>query len=214
MNLLLLLFLSLLSFCPFAGCTTTPQGGPALPLYRDSTLTPEWISADSLEGRSVHNVGLFSLTNQNGEKITQSEMQGNISIVNFFFTRCPSLCPRLTRSMARVQDSLRGVANLQIFSLSVTPDIDSVPVLKAYADANGVQSGRWHLLTGKKSDIYQLAHESFFAGVDTGAAAFLHTETFYLLDAERRIRGVYNGTLGTDMVLLISDVRTLAAQGN
>jgi len=113
--------------------------------------------------------------------------------------------------MARLQDSLDGIDDLLLLSFSVTPDVDSVPILRDYAATYGADPARWHLMTGRKREIYDLARTSFFADVDTTDDAFLHSETFWLLDRTGRIRGVYNGTLGADVVNLIGDVRRLSA---
>ena len=199
-----------LLFVAFSGgCGEAEENVSALPYYNDESLTPLWVAADSVDGRIAHKVGNFSLTDQNDGVVTQKVMEGNITVVDFFFTSCPALCPKLTRSMLRIQDSIQGEPGVQLLSLSVTPEQDSVPVLKAYAEANGIDDAQWHLLTGSHSAIYSAAREHYFADVDTGANAFLHTETFYLVDGQRRIRGVYNGTLATDVVQLVEDIRTL-----
>ena len=196
----------------FVGCNQSPKDVSSLPYFNDSVMTPRWIPSDSVDRLALHHIGQFSLTNQQGETVTQDVMNGNITVVDFFFTRCPGICPKLSKNMARVQDSLAKTENILLLSYSVTPDVDSVSVLKSYADAHGAIDGVWHLLTGEKRIIYDLARTSFFADVDTGDDAFLHTELFYLIDGDRRIRGVYNGTLGTDVVQLVKDIRILQSE--
>lgn len=201
-------FLLPLLFC--FGCGLESNESTSLPYYNDTTLTPLWVQADSVDVLVPHHVGSFTLTDQNNQSVTQQAMDGKVSVVDFFFTSCPGLCPKLTRSMLRVQDSLQDYQDVRLFSYSVTPEKDSVPVLKAYAEANGINDAKWHLLTGTHQAIYSAARQSYFADVDTGARAFLHTETLYLLDGDRRIRGIYNGTLATDVSQLIADVRELS----
>lgn len=208
-TLLVLRSIVCLSFVFGIGCGETEENLASLPYYNDATLTPLWVSADSVDQLVPHRIGAFSLTDQGNALITQEGMEGKITVVDFFFTSCPALCPKLTRSMVRIQDSVRGEPGVQLLSLSVTPEQDSVPVLKAYAEANDIDGAQWHLLTGSHRAIYSAAREHYFADVDTGTSAFLHTETFYLVDGERRIRGVYNGTLATDVVQLVEDIRTL-----
>ncbi|MCB0711420.1 MAG: SCO family protein [Ignavibacteriae bacterium] len=191
------------------GCADEPSLSSGVPYFNEATLTPLWVRADSVEKVITHRIGDFSLQDQDGEGFTQSAMEGKITVVDFFFTSCPGICPILSKNMARIQDSLKGEDGLLLLSYSVTPEADSVPILKKYAEAQGAIEGTWYLLTGNKSEIYGLARESFFANVDTGADAFLHTELFYLIDEDRHIRGVYNGTLGTDVVRLVEDIRML-----
>ena len=181
----------------------------SVPYFNGADLTPLWISSDSVDLLVPHTTGSFSLTNQNGEHVTEQEMENRITVVDFFFTSCPGICPTLSKNMARVQDSLKDLDDILLLSYSVTPEVDSVPVLKKYAEAQGAVDGTWHLLTGDRNSIYDLARTSYFADVDTSADAFLHTELFYLIDGDRRIRGVYNGTLGTDVVRLVEDIRAL-----
>ena len=200
----LILFLLLL-----VSCGKEESESTRLPYFDDSDMTPVWVAPDSVDMALTHTIGEFSLTDQDGKTVTQDMMNNQITVVDFFFTRCPGICPTLSKNMARVQDSLKSLDDLLLLSYSVTPDVDSVPVLKKYAEAQGAIEGTWHLLTGNKEEIYDLARESYFSDVDTGANAFLHTELFYLIDGERRIRGVYNGTLGTDVARLIEDIQVL-----
>lgn len=184
----------------------------SVPYFNDVSLTPLWVLSDSVNRLISHQVGSFSLTNQNDRVVNDNAMDDKITVVDFFFTRCPGICPKLSKNMARIQDSLAETEDILLLSYSVTPDVDSVPVLKKYADAHGAIDGVWHLLTGEKKMIYDLARTSFFADVDTGDNAFLHTELFYLIDGNRRIRGVYNGTLGTDVVQLVKDIQALRSE--
>jgi len=196
-----------------AGCfESSEEPVTTLPYFNDTTLTPLWVSGDSVEAAISHRAGPFSFVDQRGESTTEALLDGKVTVVDFFFTTCPSLCPKLTRNMLRLQDSLTGVSDAMLLSISVTPERDSVPVLAAYAEANGIDYDRWRLLTGTHSMVYGTARGSFFADVDTGPRAFLHSETFYLLDGNRRIRGVYNGTLGTDIVQLVEDIRALETE--
>ena len=192
-----------------AGCGEERAKSPLLPYYNDSTLTPLFVADDSVETRITHKVGDFRLTDQNGREVTGEMMEGRITVIDFFFTRCPGICPTLSDNLARLQDSLSDVDDLLLLSFSVTPDIDSVPILKDYAETYGADDDVWRLMTGDRTSIYSFASTSLFADVDTGQDSFLHSETFFLIDQKRRIRGVYNGTLGAEVVNLIADVRAM-----
>lgn len=115
--------------------------------------------------------------------------------------------------MKVVQDSFQHDKNFIIASYSVMPDRDSVPMLRSYATKNQIIDNKWHLLTGDKKQIYQLARKSYFAdenlGVQKGENDFLHTENFILVDKNLHIRGIYNGTLSLEIEQLIKDIQAL-----
>ena len=183
-----------------------------LPFYHTADFTPQWIS-DKSQLDTLHSLANFEFTNQNNQKITQENLRGKIHVACFFFTLCPSLCPKIMGNMKAVQDSFQHDKNLIIASYSVMPDRDSVPMLRSYATKNQIIDNKWHLLTGDKKQIYQLARKSYFAdenlGVQKGENDFLHTENFILVDKNLRIRGIYNGTLSLEIEHLIKDIRAL-----
>ena len=155
----------------------------------------------------------FSFTDQDGKTVTEKTVDGKIYVADFFFTRCGSICPKMTGNMALLQTRFNDDDDVIFLSHSVTPTMDSVPALKKYAEEKGVISGKWHLLTGDKDAIYTIAKKQYYAGDTVGyyqtGNEFLHTENFILVDKHRRIRGVYNGTLALEMERLGDDVETL-----
>ena len=144
-----------------------------------------------------HTIPDFSFTNQNGKIITQKDYEGKIYVADFFFTTCPTICPKMTKNMTWLQNQIKNNPKVMLLSHSVTPDIDSVPVLKKYAIEKGVIDDKWNLVTGDKKDIYYIARKSYLA-VKTGKPEELydmvHTENFVLIDSKRRVRGFYDGT--------------------
>lgn len=181
--------------------------GPALPFYNSPDLTPEWIATPG--SRSLHTVSAFALTNQDGRTITNREVDGKICVVNFFFTTCGGICPRMMLQLKRVQDSTETNADLVFLSHTVLPETDSVARLQRYAKKMGI-AGNWWLLTGDKKSIYELARSSYFANEEaTQENGFLHTENCLLVDGRGRIRGVYNATLQLEMDRLIRHIRIL-----
>ena len=145
--------------------------------------------------------------------ISEKTVANKIYVADFFFTRCGSICPKMTADMGILQDKYKDDNGVLLLSHSVTPEMDSVPVLKRYAENKGIISGKWHLLTGDKTAIYAIAKQQYYAGDIIGyyqtGNEFLHTENFILIDKKRRIRGVYNGTLPLEMERLIDDITTL-----
>ena len=122
----------------------------------------------------------------------------------------------MTRHLKLVQDEFRNDTTVVLLSYSVTPWIDTVDKLKIFADKNGINSTNWHLLTGNKGEIYTLARQSYFAEEDLGftrdSTEFLHTEHVLLVDKNKRIRGIYNGTLQLEAEQLIEDIKTLTKE--
>lgn len=195
----------------FIFCSCTGGNKKALPYYASSDFTPEWIAAD--RAATFYQVPDFSFTDQDGKHVSKKDLDNKITVVNFFFTSCPGICKKLTASMEKVQAAFAGQAEVQLLSHSVTPERDSLPVLKKYAAEHDVQSGKWHLLTGKRNEIYSIARNGYFADEDMGwkqdSTTFLHTENILLVDGQHHIRGVYKGTIPRDVDDLINDIRQL-----
>ncbi|GAB5474866.1 MAG: SCO family protein [Maribacter sp.] len=175
-------------------------------------VNPELVDSTLQYIRKYHTIGDFSLTNQNGQTITQKTYEGKIYIADFFFTTCPTICPIMTMNMASIQDKIGD--EVLLLSHSVTPNIDSVAQLKKYALEKGVDDTKWNLVTGDKKQIYELARKSYLAvktDGDGGPYDMIHTENFILVDKERRIRGFYDGTKTEDMEQLLNDLEVLKA---
>lgn len=185
----------------------------ALPFMNKPDFTPEWIQPQDPAYAHIHRVPAFSFTDQDGNTISEKTVEGKIYVADFIFTRCGSICPKMTAGMSLLQEKFKNDEDVLFLSHSVTPEADSVPVLKKYAIEKGVISGKWHLLTGDKEAIYRLAKKEYYAGDTIGyyqsGNEFLHTENFILLDKHRRIRGVYNGTLPLEMERLADDITAL-----
>jgi protein SCO1/2 len=152
------------------------------------------------------------LINQNGETITKEDFEGKIYVADFFFTRCQTICPIMAVNMKDLQEEFKNDPDLKFLSHSVTPVMDSVPVLRAYADKNEAIDGKWEITTGDKRHIYGLARKSYFAVLDEGDGGdqdFIHTEQFILVDQKGQIRGFYDGTEKEEMQRIIDDISIL-----
>ena len=168
-----------------------------LPIYSPRDINPELVDSTVQHIGNDHKIADFAFTNQNGEVITQKDYENTIYVADFFFTTCPTICPKMTDNMVWLQNQLKSNPEVKLLSFSVTPDIDTPDVLKKYAQEKGVDDSRWNLVTGDKKDIYYLARKSYLA-VKTGKPEELydmvHTENFILVDKNKRIRGFYDGT--------------------
>ena len=183
-----------------------------LPVYNPSDFNPELVDKSLQSINKNHTVADFRLINQNGKLITQEDYLDKIYVTDFFFTRCPSICPIMTDNLIKIQEEFFNNDDIMLLSLSVTPIMDSVPVLREYADKKGVIDSKWNITTGDKKHIYELARKSYFAVVeegDGGLQDFIHTPNFILVDKKKQIRGIYDGTDDDEILRLISDIRIL-----
>ena len=144
--------------------------------------------------------------------MTQNTFSDKIYITDFFFTTCQTICPIMTGHMKEIQEAFKDDEEVLLLSHSVTPEIDSVEVMYAYAEKNNAIRGKWHLVTGDKKQIYKLARKSYFTTKsegDGGKYDMVHTENFVLIDKEKRIRGVYDGTNPEEIQQAIEDIKIL-----
>lgn len=181
-----------------------------LPYYHTPDFTPLWLAKAP---DTLHRIAPFTFKDQSGQDFSDKVLRSSIYVADFFFTSCPSICPTLTKHMKLVADSFRNNKDIKFLSFSVDPERDNVNRLHAYARKFGIDSSQWHLLTGSKSAIYKLARQSYFAekelGFNKDSTRFLHTEHFLLIDKDRHIRGIYNGTVQLEMYRLAEDIRIL-----
>ena len=182
-----------------------------LPYYDDASFTPHWFDDAPPEG--FHRIPSFELTDQEGNTITERTFHDKIYVVDFFFTSCPGICPKMTKNMHVLQEEFIDDDNVLLLAHSVTPDYDSVSVLRAYAEKKGIQSEKWHLVTGDRKQIYHLGRDFYFVEEDLGlqksADDFLHTENFVLIDQNKYIRGIHNGLSKSSVQQLIADIKLL-----
>lgn len=187
-----------------------------LPYYDTAQFTPLWLDSGDDAIAQVHQVGEFSLTNQHGDTVDSQTTEGKIYVTSFFFSTCPGICPTLKSKLSRVQEAYADNESVLILSHSIRPTSDTVQILKDYASANNITSANWHLLTGERDSIYQLAKQSYFASEDLGEQAsleeFLHTENLLLIDQDRHIRGVYNGLSNASVSYLLQDINVLLGE--
>lgn len=159
-----------------------------------------------------HTIGSFSLTDADSNRITGAVMDGKICVVDFFFTTCKTICPKMSNQLMRVQHKFRDREDVNILSFTVDPVNDTPSRLREYALKHRAVAGKWHFITGEKDSIYNLAKTSFFLTAMEGggdADAFLHSDQFLLIDKKKRIRGYYDGTDQFEVKKLIEDINVL-----
>lgn len=192
-----------------------PEQKP-LPVINPVDLDDEMVDPEMLRIGYGHRVGNFSFLNQEGETITQEEVEGKVYVAEYFFTTCGTICPRMNKQMRRIQFEFAANDDVRLMSFTVDPDVDTVAQMKRYADDHGAKIGQWHFLTGSKEDLYALARKSFFVlkpaeaqNLGDVGSDFIHTNNFVLVDQKGRIRGYYDGTSKTEVDELMLDIQRL-----
>jgi len=218
MGLSIALFLPLVSY--FIVKLSGEDAVPMPPRYFADSVSATIKDGKTRYDTVWHRIPDFSFTNQLGQTITPNEFKGKVLVVNTFFTRCPNICPGLTRNVRKLQQSFENPkrkkygdsAIVYFVSLSVDPMRDSVMALKRWADRFHVNGDNWSLLTGPKDKIYDLLLNDFKLAVQGGDGVdsnFIHSEKVMLLDRDRVIRGFYNGLDSVAMGNLASDIGRL-----
>ena len=185
-----------------------------LPIFAPGkNVNQELVDSTVVHIKKQHHISNFSLTNQNGKTITQQDYANKIYVADFFFTTCGTICPIMTSNMKKVQQAILLDKDVMLLSHTVTPEIDTVAQLKRYAKEKGVIAEKWNLVTGSKKDIYNLARKSYLVAkydpTKDDAYGIVHTENFVLVDKQRRIRGMYDGTDDEDIERLLADIAIL-----
>ena len=183
-----------------------------LPVYNSRRMQPTWLHEDPVPEKDIHHVLDFNFTDQQGQGKSLADLDGKIYVSYFFFASCSGICLKMAEELKRVQDSFSEHDEVRIVGHSVTPGVDTVTSLATYGKQKGINPKRWHLLTGEKKEIFDLARKSYFAvtdGKDDDYKNLIHTENLVLVDKEKMIRGVYNGTYPQDVNRLMEDLAVL-----
>ena len=209
-KLLILLFLLSFPAAFYVILSTGKTNFIHLPFIGERELAPN--GKDTI----YHSVPAFKFVNQDGDTITDKSYEGKIVVANYFFTTCKSICPKMATELQRVQEGFAYTNGLvQLLSHTVDPENDSVPVLKAYANEVHADTKMWNFVTGDKKQLYDIARNGYLVNAmegDGGPDDFIHSELFVLVDKEKHIRGVYDGTNIKEVNSLLDDIKVLIAE--
>ncbi|WP_425392684.1 SCO family protein [Ekhidna sp.] len=197
------LILTVVSFFILAACTQQ-SGSERLPILGNKVFEEN----DTI----YHTIADFKLVDQDSSIVTNDTFDNKIYVADFFFTSCPTICPTMKAQMLRVYESYENNDQVAILSHTIDPTYDSVALLKDYAERLGVKSDKWKFVTGNQDSIYDLAEGSYMSIVDEDSDApggYIHSGAFLLVDKQRRIRGVYDGTVPEQVDVLINDIEKL-----
>ncbi len=178
-----------------------------LPFYESRDFTPRWSTVE-------HRVAPFQLLDQGNREFTDRDLDGKVHVASFLFTSCPGVCPTLVERLKPVQAAIRGRQDVVMVSYSVTPRTDTPAVLADFGALRDIDPETWRLVTGDLAEIQRVIRESYFADDERGGSEgvesrLIHTEKVILVDGQRRLRGIYNGTHAFEMERLIEDIEAL-----
>ena len=212
-DFLIILFFIIFGAIAVSGFVWVLTPKQILPVYQPAMIDPKLVDESIQFVKKYHTIAPFTMTNQNGQTITEKDYENKVYVADFFFTTCPSICPIMTKNMFSLQEKLKTkYPEVKLLSYSVTPEIDTIDQLKRYAVENKVDDKIWNLVTGDKKEIYILARKSYLVVQNDGNGGphdMIHTENFVLIDKENRIRGYYDGTDINEMDRLITEIGML-----
>jgi len=188
-----------------------------LPIYGEKIPVSKTVQGKQVTDTIYHQIPAWSLTNQEGKVVTDKDFEGKIYVADFFFASCPSICPKMTRQMYRLQWKLKDAAfdDIKLISHTVDPENDTPERLKRYGEKTDADFNKWTFLTGNKRDIYELGVLGYLVSTREDALApggFLHTEKFVLVDRKGHIRGYYDGTNSEDVDRCADEIKLLLKQ--
>ncbi|WP_083422073.1 SCO family protein [Arsenicibacter rosenii] len=192
------------------------QSGPdKLPVLGEKKVVRKLVDGKQVTDTVYHAIPRFSFVSQNGDTVTEKTLSDKIYVADFFFTTCPTICPKMKTQMKRVYDRFKGNKAVMLLSHTIDPEHDSVAVLKEFADGLGVKGNQWLFVTGSKEKIYEIGQDSYMvtAAEDKSApGGVVHSGAFILVDKEKHVRGVYDGTTEKGVNQLMSDMDKLLAE--
>lgn len=200
-----ILLLTLLIF----GCHSESD---RLPILGERQAIRKTVNGKEIIDSVYHQIPDFSFVSQYGDTITAKTLDGKVYIADFFFTTCPTICPKMKTQMKRVYDHFKGNAEVMILSHTIDPTHDSVAVLREFAEGLGVKDRQWLFVTGDKDKIYEIGQDSYMvtaAEDKTAPGGVVHSGAFILVDKAKHVRGVYDGTTESGVDKLMKDIDTL-----
>ena len=197
-------------FCMMA--CSAKKADEKLPIYGRKQIVVKEVDGKAVSDTVYHTIRDFSFVNQDSLEVTNATFDGQVYVADFFFTSCPTICPKMKKQMLRVYNKFESDPQVSILSHTIDPKYDSVSVLKDFSDRLGVKSPKWNFVTGDMDDIYDIGERSYMitAGADENApGGYIHSGAFLLVDKDRRVRGIYDGTLADEVDVLINDIPRL-----
>jgi protein SCO1/2 len=208
-----LLFAGLAILLAFTACTV-PGGTDTLPILGER---------DVVNGDTVyHAIPDFSFINQDSQVVNNETFAGKAYVADFFFVSCPTICPKVSKQMKRLYDRFQDEEQFLLLAHTIDPVRDTVGRLSVYAEGMGVESSKWHFVTGEKDELYAIADDYFSIALENPDApgGFDHSGRIILVDPQRRVRSFCDGTdpasvdkFMEDIEILLKEIKKDSAQG-
>jgi protein SCO1/2 len=183
-----------------------------LPIYGNRDVKVSVVDGKQVIDTIYATVPNFTLINQNGDTVTESIIEGKITVVDFFFTSCPTICPIMKREMIRVYQEFQQNEKVIMLSHTIDPEHDTIEVLQDYSRRLGSDGKQWQFLTGERTYIYELAEKGYYSTAmadSTEPGGFVHSGGLILIDEKKRVRGIFDGTNSADTDKLIEAIHLL-----
>lgn len=187
----------------------------ALPVIGKKRVVTKQVNGKTVKDTVQHRIPSFRFIDQDSTVVTEDTFDGSIYVADFFFTSCPTICPKMTENMHKVYKAFKDNEKVMFLSHTVDPKRDTPAALKNYAQKLGVSSDKWKFVTGPMDSIYKVGKQGYLAAMQKDKSApggFLHSGQFFLVDEKKRIRGIYRGTKDKSVKKLKQDIRTLLKQ--
>lgn len=197
--------------------TGCQSGDDKLPILGQRGAVTKVVDGKPVTDSTYQTIPEFAFVSQYGDTVTASTLAGKIYVADFFFTSCPTICPKMKVQLKRVYEKYKGNAGVMLLSHTIDPAHDSVPVLKEFADNLGVTGRQWLLVTGDRDKIYDIGQNSYMVTAQadpTAPGGVVHSGAFILVDKSRHIRGIYDGTTEAGVDKLMADMDRLLAEYN
>ncbi|MCF0060675.1 SCO family protein [Dyadobacter chenwenxiniae] len=183
-----------------------------LPILGERDVVKKTVDGKEVVDTVFNAIPAFTFVNQEGDTVSEKIVEGKIYVADFFFTTCPTICPVMKRQMVKVYNQYKGNPDVMILSHSIDPDHDTPQVLKKFATDLGISGDQWQFLTGEKEKIYEIGQKKYLSTAKedkTADGGYIHSGAFILVDKEKHIRGMYDGTTEEGTQKLIADIKTL-----
>ena len=205
-------FASVFIFLIIFSLTSCNSGEQKLPILGERDWIKKTVDGKEVVDTIYNTIPPFSFVNQNSDTVTENIIKDKIYVTDFFFTTCPTICPVMKRQMLKVYEKFKGNKDVMILSHTIDPEHDTPQVLNTFAKDLGVTGNQWQFLTGPKEKIYEIGLKSYMVVAKEDKSAeggFLHSGAFVLVDKDKHVRGIYDGTTEEGTKRIIADIQTL-----
>ena len=201
------IWLTMIIITVAAGCETKK-----LPYLGEPDVVNKVIDGKEKEEKIYPTIPDFSFTNQDKQTVTQADFKNKVYVADFFFVTCPTICPIMKKNMLTVYKEFKDNPDVKILSHTIDPEHDNPDVLKQYATDLGVAGTMWQFVTGDREKIYDIGQKHYMVSAmedSSQAGGYIHSGAFVLIDKERHIRGMYDGTTEEGTKKLMRDMKIL-----